>query len=80
MTNKAGKLIARKRFAVAGIILIAMACCFVSGCDALVLKERERKLYEDFEKGKINKVQYLSSKSTLDREEAEMAPQQKNNQ
>lgn len=46
-------------------LLIAMVCFFVGGCSSLMLKERERALDEAFEKGKINKVQYLSSKSEL---------------
>jgi len=70
MTDKPGKI----------IILIAIVCSFVSGCSSLVLKERERALDESYEKGKINKVQYSSSKNDLQQEEANLESRQKNNQ
>lgn len=61
------------------VITLILICCFVSGCSALVLRERERALDEAFEKGKIDKIQYLSSKNDLEQEQAKMVSQQKNN-
>lgn len=56
-------------------LLIMIAVLFsaaLSGCTRLVLEEKQRALYESFEKGDINKVQYLSQKSLLDREIKEL--------
>lgn len=50
-------------------ILVVLVCSFSGGCANLMLKEKERALYESYEKGKINKVEYLSQKSLLQREE-----------
>jgi len=55
-----------------GVILIVMVCSFVNGCSSLVLSERERALDESFEKGKIGKIQYLSSKNELQQEESKI--------
>ena len=55
-----------------GVVFITIVCSFVSGCSALVREERSRELDEDFAKGKINKVQYLSSKHNLEQEQAKI--------
>lgn len=60
-----------------GIILIVIACSFVSGCSTLVLQERERELDEEFAKGKISKIQYLSLKNDLKQKEDEIESRQK---
>ena len=64
--NKIGRLV------ITGAILAAIVSCFVSGCSSLILDERDRALDEDFAKGKINKVQYLSAKNDLQKEQAKL--------
>lgn len=54
------------------IILIAIICCYLSGCSSIMLNERERALDAAYESGKISKVQYLSSKSRLELDKANM--------
>ena len=55
--------------------VLILSCCLISGCSCLVREEKERALAEAYEKGKIDKVEYLTSKSKL--EQAIAGPSQK---
>ena len=70
MNPKTKKNIAREGLVIVEITLIAIVCCFVSGCSSLVREERDRALDEKFAEGKIDKIQYLTSKNKLKQEEA----------
>lgn len=72
MNFKIKKIITKEELVIIGIILIAIVCYFVSGCSSLVLSERERALDEAFERGKIDKIQYLSSKNNLQQEQTKI--------
>lgn len=51
-------------------ILLIIVCSILGGCASLVLKEKERSLLSSYEKGKIDKIQYLSGKAELEKERA----------
>ena len=55
--------------------VLIFICTFLSGCTSLVLEERKRALYESYEKGDINKVQYVSMKNELEKKQAELKKQ-----
>lgn len=50
-------------------ILIIGCSCIIGGCSSLVLEEQKRALDEAYSKGKIDKIEYLTSKSKMEQKQ-----------